>query len=135
VGKVDTERQGGFAIVCAARIRGCVRPSRETGALDLSRLFDRVQKVSVVLNPVKTRARREAIVSTERAGGTDDQYTILGRNGRQIQNLVFRAFDDVRTLDTRVEMGEDMVIEWCSAMVCLIYNDNLQVRLCRIKLL
>jgi len=36
VGKVYTENQGGFAIVCTARIRGCIHSNRETGAPDLS---------------------------------------------------------------------------------------------------
>ena len=35
VGKVDTEYQGGFAVVCAARIRGCVHSTWETDAPDL----------------------------------------------------------------------------------------------------
>ena len=36
VGKVYTEYQGGFATVCAARIRGCVHSTRETDAPGLS---------------------------------------------------------------------------------------------------
>jgi len=36
VGKVDTKYQGGFAIVCTARIRGRGYLSRETGAPDFS---------------------------------------------------------------------------------------------------
>ena len=87
----------------------------------------------MVYDPVKNRAQREAIVPTERGGESDDRYTMLGRSGCQIRNFVFRVFDSTRTLDTRVEVREDMAIGGCSGVVCLIYNDNLQS--CRIKLL
>jgi len=87
----------------------------------------------VVHNPAKNRAQREAIVPTERGRESDDRYTMLGRSGHRTQNLVFRAFGSTRTLDTRVEVREDMAIGGCSGVVCLIHNDNLQP--CRIKLL
>jgi len=101
----------------------CVRPS----------LFDHVQKVLVVHNPVKNGTQREAIVPTERGGETDDRYTVLGRSDRQIRKFIFCTFDGMRTLDARVEVGKDTAIGGCSSVVCLIYNDSLKP--CRIKLL
>ena len=80
----------------------------------------------MVHNPAKNRAQREVIVPTERGGEFDDRYTMLGC-------FVFRTLGSTRTLDTRVEVREDMAIGGCSGVVCLIYNDNLQPR--RIKLL
>jgi len=97
-------------------------------------LFDHVQKVSVVHNPVKNRTKCEAIVPTERGGETDDRYAVLGRRGgRRIQNIIFRAFYGMRTLDSRVEVRKNMAIGGCSGVVCLIDDDNLQP--CRIKFL
>ena len=96
-------------------------------------LFDHVQKISVVHNPVKNRTQREAIVPTERGGKTDDRYTVLGRRDRQVKNFIFGAFDSMRTFDTRVEVRKNMAIGRCGSVVCLIYNDSLQP--CRIKLL
>ena len=63
-------------------------------------------------------------MSTERSGRTGGRYTVPGRSDRQIQNMIFRAFDDVRILDTAVEIREDMAIIGCSG----IYDDNLSDR-------
>jgi len=96
-------------------------------------LFDHVQKVLVVHNPVKNGTQREAIVPTERGGETDDRHTVFGRSDRQIPNFIFGTFDGTRTLDTRVEVRKDTAIGGCSSVVCLIYDDSLKP--CRIKLL
>ena len=72
----------------------------------------------------KSRTQREAIIQTERSGGTGGRYTVPGRSDRQIQNMILRAFDGVRILDTAVEIREDMAIIGCSG----IYDDNLSDR-------
>jgi len=96
-------------------------------------LFNHIQKVPVVHNPVKNRTQCEPIMSTERGGETDDRHTVLGGSHRRVQSFAFGAFDSMRVLDARVELRKDLAIGGSSGMVCLIYDNSIQP--CRIKLL
>jgi hypothetical protein len=57
-------------------------------------LFNHLQKVPVVHNPVKNR-KREPIVSTERDGETNDRYTVFDRSDRRVDGFVFNTFDNM----------------------------------------
>jgi hypothetical protein len=88
-------------------------------------LFDHLQKVSVVHNPVKNRTQREPIVSTERGGETNDRYTVFDRSDRRVHGFVFNTFDGMWTLDARVEVRKDTAIGGRGGVVCLIYDNGL----------
>ena len=87
-------------------------------------LFDHLQKVSVVHNPVKNRTQRESIVSAERGGETNDRYAVFDGSDR-VHGFVFNTFDGIRTLDARVEVRKDTAIGGRSGVVCLIYDNGL----------
>ena len=101
--------------------------------MDIPLLFDHIQKVPVVHDPVKNRTQREPIVPAERSGETNDRHAVLGGSNQRFYSFVFNAFDSMRTLDARVEVRKNVAIGGCSGVVCLVYDYGFQP--CRIKLL
>ena len=88
-------------------------------------LFDHLQKVSVVHNPVKNRTQRESVVSAERGGEANDWYAVFDGSNHRVHGFVFNTFDGMRTLDARVEVRKDTTIGGRSGVVCLIYDNGL----------